>query len=409
MTKSPPQQNSWLTAIFLAVIAMYIWVLPVGGTAALRNTLMVTMIVLTAVALIKRQASAYFPAPEAWLAYLAIATSTLWYALDRAYSMQEIRVEILYPAAVFFIAATMIQSVRSWMQLATVLSVGNMALAGYSVFVGMTGGTTKDGLVGSFNSGVGSYSTYIVTTLPVVAALYWHNWRRGKHWQAFGLGLGIALNLLALYFVMNRQSTVALLVEVFVVGAFGFKRGVSVRHLLISLLVVVVLGFLFAVQFIHRTSGADDANAVSAIHQQTQQDVRWPVWKRVVWDVAENPLKGAGFGLRSFNLKYEGKVQFNGPFWHAHNMVLNKAVQMGVPGAIAFLILFWVMPWKARVGLEIGDAEEIIALCGIALGCGVFLKNMTDDFFTRDCALLYWLLAGAILGSLRHCKEAKPQ
>jgi O-antigen ligase len=90
-------------------------------------------------------------------------------------------------------------------------------------------------------------------------------------------------------------------------------------------------------------------------------------------------------------------------------MVLNKAVQMGVPGVIAFLLLFWAMPWKARKGLDQGRAEQLIALTGIALACGVFSKNMTDDFFTRDGALLYWLLAGATLGSLRHCTRKKTQ
>jgi len=56
--------------------------------------------------------------------------------------------------------------------------------------------------------------------------------------------------------------------------------------------------------------------------------------------------------------------------------------------------------------LNSGVMERSIALAVIALACGVFAKNMTDDFFTRDGALLYWLLAGATLGSLRHCMKA---
>ena len=33
---------------------------------------------------------------------------------------------------------------------------------------------------------------------------------------------------------------------------------------------------------------------------------------------------------------------------------------------------------------------------------GMFVKNMTDDFFTNDPALLFWLLIGALIGAIRH-------
>lgn len=395
-------------AIWL-LLAAYVWILPIGGTAAFRNVAMLSMLGLTVFSVWKGSLVAYFPVRTAWLAYLTIAASTLAYALDKSYSLQEIRVEILYPAIVFFVAATLIRTTQDWMRLATALLCGSAVLAAYSDFTGMTGGTTKDGLVGSLNSGVGSYSTYVVTSLPMIVALGWYQWEMGKRKLVLALSLAVIANLVALYFTQNRQSFLALFAAVFAVGCVVLARGFTLKRAGMLAATLMVLASLLAFQFVHRTPPPPGKSAGADIHEQTKQDVRWPVWKRVVSDVVQDPLVGSGFGLRTFTFKYEGKVQFDGPFWHAHNMVLNKAVQMGVPGVIAFLLLFWAMPWKVRKGLDQGRPEQIIALAGIALACSVFFKNMTDDFFTRDGALLYWLLAGATLGSLRHCVREKTQ
>jgi hypothetical protein len=40
----------------------------------------------------------------------------------------------------------------------------------------------------------------------------------------------------------------------------------------------------------------------------------------------------------------------------------------------------------------------MVAVAVIALTVGMFVKNMTDDFFYRDGSLLFWLLTGACIG-----------
>jgi O-antigen ligase len=370
---------------------------------------MAMLLVLVVVAIRHREVWPSFPLRYPWLIYLVVATSTVFYALDPSYSMQEIRVEIFYPAAIFFITATLIRSPGQWMRMAGLLLLGNTALAVFTIYTGVTGGTTKDGLVGSLNSGVGSYSTYVVTVLPFVAALGWTAWREERRLLAMGVALALAANLAALYFTLNRQSFVALFAEVMVVALLVLVRGFTWKRAIAAVTIAALLATLVAFQVLHRAAPSSSTDASSVLQLETRQDSRWPVWKWIVADVAGNPWTGAGFGLRSFNLKYEGKVVFDGAFWHAHNMVLNKLVQMGVPGAVTFLCLFWAVPWCCRQGLGRGTAERTIALAVIAMAFGVFAKNMTDDFFTRDGALLFWLLAGASLGSLRHCmKEHAP-
>jgi hypothetical protein len=78
-------------------------------------------------------------------------------------------------------------------------------------------------------------------------------------------------------------------------------------------------------------------------------------------------------------------------------VVLNYAIQLGVPGALALVFVFFSLAhafWIRRLGSE--DAR-LAAACGLMLVFGVFLRNMTDDFFGRHAILLFGALAGLLL------------
>jgi hypothetical protein len=51
-----------------------------------------------------------------------------------------------------------------------------------------------------------------------------------------------------------------------------------------------------------------------------------------------------------------------------------------------------------------GIAE--IGAAGLALVAGVVVKNLTDDFFVRQSALLFWSLVGAGLGAAAARQQA---
>ena len=86
-------------------------------------------------------------------------------------------------------------------------------------------------------------------------------------------------------------------------------------------------------------------------------------------------------------------------FWHAHNMFLNAAISMGIPGALAMLVLF---AWFGYLYLRLLGTNEAllqrIGVAGLLLLVGVVGRNLTNDFFVRDGALLFWALNGALLG-----------
>jgi O-antigen ligase len=120
--------------------------------------------------------------------------------------------------------------------------------------------------------------------------------------------------------------------------------------------------------------------------------------------VMEQPLVGAGFGRESMKKAYPDLVPADPPMslmWHPHNVLLNYGVAMGVPGVVVLLLL--LTGFAVTYGQQLRSANEqdrLIAAAGIILITGVVVRNMTNDLFLRDGALLFWALNGALLGYL---------
>ena len=82
---------------------------------------------------------------------------------------------------------------------------------------------------------------------------------------------------------------------------------------------------------------------------------------------------------------------------------------MGIPGIATFLILWFMLVREFVRHLDSSPARRALAVTGLSLLAAVFVKNMTDDFFVRDMALLFWLLVGILIGSLRRYENIERQ
>ena len=120
--------------------------------------------------------------------------------------------------------------------------------------------------------------------------------------------------------------------------------------------------------------------------------------------IAEHPWIGAGLGKWTSSEAFV--VQFGDPLlMHAHNTFLNRALETGLPGLAAFVYLLGsVVVAFLRVARSDDPDTAAIGAAGLALVAGVVLKNLTDDFFVRQNALLFWALVGAGLGARRRAR-----
>lgn len=386
--------------------AVYVWVLPIGHTTALRNIAFFTLVLLTLWASRKQGLELRFPIAWAWAIYVGVAALSLSYALDPAYSLSEIKTELVYGMLAFALGATWIRNETSFDRLMVLLLAGNAFLVSYAIFQATV--LFKDAppnMLGSLYSGFGTFSTYLVTVLPFLVAYALLNFQaRWMRWIWYGL---LTANLLAIYYTISRAAVLAIIVEIAsaatLLGVYYLRRLPRRRALgFVALGIVAVIGLaaLFSVQMERRVSANMEANADAAVAQDPRITTLWPA---AIENIRNSPMSGGGFGRNAFKLRNPGIGQMSPAFWHAHNMFLNKGVQMGLPGILAFVLLLGAVSWKVR---PTGDLVRnhprtaLYALAGIVMVGGVVAKNMTDDYFIRDNALMFWLLAGALVGIL---------
>jgi O-antigen ligase len=124
--------------------------------------------------------------------------------------------------------------------------------------------------------------------------------------------------------------------------------------------------------------------------------------------ILEHPLMGKGFGRQAMSKAYPDLVSQEFPqFTHPHNLFLNYGLAMGLPGMLAIALVFIAL---LREFWELSRADErsiaMAGICGILLVLGVIARNLTNDFFQRDLALLFWSIAGMLLGYAQHVRDA---
>ena len=396
---------------FLAAMAVYVIVLPVSGTVALRSLSFALLLGVTAWQAAARRLRLDFLLVGPWAIYAAVALISLLYADSQDYSLGEIRVEIAYVFAVFVIAASWIRSPAQLSRLVWILVIGNVLFIAGSAWTAICGRHPQlcTWSSGSWDAGTGATATVIATVLPWVVVLAVRTIGERRYRSAFFLGCLCLANLGVLSLTINRQGWISLTVS-FAVAAVLAGKGFWTRQRMLAAGTAAVLFIgVFAFQFHQRTASiviprGGEASLDASI-QVVNRDVRWSLWRFSMERIAEQPWSGGGFGREAFKRLYPDYYRTHIPLWHAHNMVLNKGIQMGIPGMLAFLALWIALAASCAKGLRVPGMRPW-CIATLAMIAGIFVRNMADDFFVRDHALMFWLLCGACLGALRQATQS---
>ena len=129
-------------------------------------------------------------------------------------------------------------------------------------------------------------------------------------------------------------------------------------------------------------------------------DERPLIWKVASTYARERPWLGYGYGREIIGTRISGeleKAKLGQPYNHGHNVVLDAQLQMGVPGVIAFALMMAAL-LAAFVAMRTREGGVPLAIVGAAMVAGYLTKNLTDDFFFRPSSLVFWAIAGMLLG-----------
>ncbi|MEJ2694367.1 MAG: O-antigen ligase family protein, partial [Candidatus Thiodiazotropha sp.] len=257
----------------------------------------------------------------------------------------------------------------------------------------------------SIYGGVGDFSTYLVTLLPMLLLLAYYQYKnRAKLTLLFSF-LAAILFLLAALLTKNLMFWICFLVQLLALPLLGM-RGRGRLKLAIGLVAAgIALSGLVAVgvQKSRITSFTPQGMAAMFI-----DDPRVQHWTNVVRIIRQQPFRGDGFGRAALSKAHPEVVISNNALWHSHNLFLDATIQMGVQGALALLLLFGCLVWRFnRLRLDPDRELHVIGVAGLVLLLGILSKSMTDNFFYRHLSLLFWAETGMLLGLGRGLLLAK--
>jgi len=380
----------WVRLLPLAVL---LFILPFPGTVALRLLALATGLAVCA-SIWHKEGFPQVPVKTVLLLWGGCALLSLVSAVDPAYSLGEIKNEVGYTMVAYLVFITLTRARRDAEFLVSALILGNLALTGVGLWDYFSANSMRwpDGRAG----GTGTYSTYLLAILPV---LLWAGHVLPYRRRRVVISGLIVLQLLVAVLVAQRAfwGAVALqgLFALYLLRARGFIV-IPARRLRAMGVAAVILSSIAIV-------GA----TVTRDAIPWAQDPRITTWRAIAGRILENPLVGKGFGLQAMKKAYPDLVSRQYPaFSHPHNLFLTYGIAMGVPGMLAILLLFLAL---LRKFWELSRADDRVVamagICGVLLVVGVVARNLANDFFQRDLALLFWAIAGMLLGYANRAKD----
>ncbi len=124
--------------------------------------------------------------------------------------------------------------------------------------------------------------------------------------------------------------------------------------------------------------------------------------------ILDHPWTGAGFGHES-NRHWHETVSSLKWIPHSHNLLLGYGSQLGFPGIVLILWIFWSLgrafwPHLRHAHMEV----RWLAMLGVVLVVAIFLLNMPNVYLVRHNAVLFFAHVGLLLG-LVHSRTSPVQ
>lgn len=399
----PSQTGGW----GLLLATMFLAILPLNHVAGLRHVLLLAVFV--AAFLVLRRDWSGLPLKWWLLAWAGMTTASVAWSQNSMFSLREVKLEVLFGLMVFVGIYSQSRSLARGRMLMWGMLAGVMItalIAAYKIlWLGVPSYRwSEENDPWGWMHGFISYSTYLVMVFPVILFLLL---------RQPGLARILSLAVLPLllwvgWATQNRMFWVSLFGVLLVGAALWYARFLPrmrskwLPALLISLaLGVLVVGFGLVTQnrpadAMNETTGG----GLSTLLYTFTRSERFEIWQYWLQQVPQNLWLGVGFGRdlpHTIFTKPEAWPVLM--FAHAHNVFIDILLQLGVVGLTVFSGLLLAMTWRFWRYYRSRDEDTMwLGILGISILTAFVSKNFVDDLFWRTDALLFWALAGLVLG-----------
>jgi O-antigen ligase len=373
---------------------LFLFSLPLAHISSVRESFLGLAVFFYLASMVLQKRFIGFRTPLDWPLglWLAMALISLIWAVNPAYTLKEIKGEILKGLLVFLLVCFSLNREDRFKQTLFILILSNLLMVLYGLWdFWLIGGKANDYYLRarSLQSGYGSYGTYLVTIFPFLVVFAFSSLLSRWRWALWIL---IILNILAIYLTFGRAMWLAAAFETLLLALLLKKK---------KLLLLLIFGLIALLIFIPKSvrfHGGQLPNG-QVIVERTGGDLV-DIWKLAFAHAVERPFQGIGFGRDSFSKAFqEFRAQHHPLLWHAHNTWLNIFFQTGLQGLAVFLWLILTILLVAAKKFQ-ADPQSWPGTWALATGVmvlGFFFRNQFDDFYVDDNALMFWYLVGTMV------------
>lgn len=283
----------------------------------------------------------------------------------------------------YFITKDLIKRVENIKKATKILLIQGIILAIYGIFQYFTAGSSR---VSSFTGSPNTLPNYFIIIIPLAMTYFFSNYSLKERFLA---GSGIIAMLICLILTFSRGGWVGFACSIIV-----FILLVDKKFLPWFLVVSVVSIFILPYPVLDRAmSMANFTNDNSNIQRLYIWMSSWNMFK-------DYPI--LGIGLDQFRELYPKYILWPGgniqP--HAHNLILQRFVEIGTLGGLIFLgLCFKIFAFSRNIIQDIAGYKRIVFISCLAGLIGIFMHGLFDDpFYDDGTFILIWFIIG-IIGS----------
>ncbi len=390
-------ENTLRTAVLFCLGGLLL-ILPVAHTTSLRAFFFLSAVLIWLIRMGMTKEWKIFGTPLdiPLFLYLITVLISFFTSLNLRYSIHEFRGEFLTYTVIFYLTLNNLKSEEEVKRLVFMLLACSffMSLYGmYDLFYVNKGNILDIDKFrfGSLHQGYEAYAQYLLIVLPfnILAIIY----LRDSRWRAFFAAM-LLLHAFALFLTHTRGAWIAFWAEILMVSIFAIKK----TAIKISLIAGLIIISIFMINILPTSVIWHGEKAMISTRDADLNEgfgkARLVMWKASFEEIIKNPFKGSGYGKTTFRWRFKDRV-FAGSE-QSHNTFVNAAIQLGIQGLIALIIIIYVIlrfQWRCYNGAKT-NFQLLYFLSIMIMTIGFFIGNMFAEFYIDDTVQMFWLLVG---------------
>jgi len=387
--------QSWCRTGTLFFLAIYISQIPFPKDNASVKSLSLAAVASLWLARMILEKQFTFIRTRLWWPVIILTLITLFSvigSIDVEYSLKNIKKYTFVSVFLYFAIVNNVQDLKDVkiLLLALMISAGIfslLALIDYSLFEQAFGSRLR---VRYLDRNLGRFSKFYDLVIPINFALIFITKDNIKKTLYV---LALLLSMTTMLLMQMRGSYVVIFLAMLAI-AFVYRKKLFVFILIIPLFVAVMMPSKMITRAQEMFKFEDYLKTDGVLNYRTE------AWKGAVRIIKKRPILGLGVGKSNFGKTVEKFDDLKIPYDHAHNTILQIAVELGLLGLTTFLLFFGSVFYHGIKGYRVlpKNDERAILLFGILCGIGaLFIHGFIAYFYKHTSFYALWVFVALLI------------